>query len=63
MTKLPFTEDDAWLVASAAENLRSAPSDDKERERRVEAAWRIAPKLDDLMRRMLAALKENEEVE
>jgi hypothetical protein len=61
MTTLPFTEDDVWLIASAAANLRSAPGDDpKEQERRIEAAWRIAPKLDDLMRRMLAAIKEQE---
>jgi hypothetical protein len=44
-----FTEDDIWLLASAAENLRGGSQNE---ERRVEAAFRIAFKLDELRKRM-----------
>lgn len=50
---LPITEDDVWLLASAAENLRGGSQNE---ERRVEAAFRIASKLDDLRKRLDTAL-------
>ena len=53
MTGKPFSEDDIWLLSSAIENLRGGSQDE---ERRVEAAWRIASKLDDLRRRLAAEL-------
>lgn len=55
MTEKPFTEDDIWLLSSAIENLRGGSQNE---ERRVEAAWRIASKLDDLRRRLAADLPE-----
>lgn len=48
-----FTEDDVWLLASAIENLRGGSQNE---ERRVEAAWRIASKLDNLQRRLAAEI-------
>ena len=44
-----ITEDDIWLLASAAENLRGGSQNE---ERRVDAAFRIAFKLDELRKRM-----------
>lgn len=44
-----FTEDDIWLLASAAENLRGGSQNE---ERRVDAAFRIAFKLDELRKRL-----------
>ena len=46
-----ITEDDIWLLASAAENLRGGSQNE---ERRVESAFRIAKKLDDLRLRVAA---------
>jgi hypothetical protein len=53
--KATVTEDDIWLLASAAENLRGGGRDE---ESRVEAAFRIATKLDEFRRRIDAALEE-----
>jgi hypothetical protein len=53
--KAVITEDDLWLLASAAENLRGGGRDE---ETRVESAFRIAFKLDELRKRIDAALKE-----
>nr|WMC99323.1 hypothetical protein RAR13_11760 [Aminobacter aminovorans] len=49
-----LSEDDIWLLASAAENLRGGS---KDTESRVDAAFRIAFNLDKLRRRFDAALK------
>lgn len=54
--KMTVTEDDLWLLASAAENLRGGSQNE---ERRVEAAFRIASKLDELRSRIGAALEEH----
>jgi len=53
MAIVEISEDDLWLLASAAENIRGGSQNE---ERRVEAAFRIASKLDDLRRRIDAAL-------
>ena len=49
-----ITEDDVWLLASAAENLRGGSQDE---ETRVTAAFRIASRLDEFRAR-IAALKD-----
>jgi len=53
MAQVEVTEDDLWLLASAAENLRGGSQNE---EHRVEAAFRIANKIDELRRRIDAAL-------
>ncbi len=52
---MAFTEDDIWLLSSTIENLRGGSQNE---ERRVEAAWRLASKLDDLMRRLAVEIPE-----
>ena len=52
MSNLEFSEDDVWLLESAAQNLRGGGQNE---ESRVEAAFRIAYKLDELKARMLEA--------
>lgn len=47
--KMMLKEEDIWLLASAAENLRGGSQNE---EARVEAAWRIAVKLDELRTRI-----------
>lgn len=56
--KTAITEDDIWLLASAAENLRGGSQDP---ERRADAAFRIAYKLDELRKRLAAIVDANKD--
>lgn len=51
-----FTEDDELMLASAAENMRSA---DRSDERAVDARWRLSDALQSLAKRMAEARKFN----
>lgn len=56
MARVNLTEDDIWLIASAVENLRGGGRD---AESRVEAAWRIASRLEELRDRVAKIVDEH----
>lgn len=51
MFKFDMTEDDLFTLQSAVENMRSAPEDDGQRARILDARWRLASKLEDMAKR------------
>lgn len=54
-------ENDVWLLASAAENLRGGGSYPRDSDEAVSIRFRIAGKLDELQKRILAALDNDKE--
>lgn len=52
MSTLTLTSDDVATLQAAVENMRSASSSDEERNRIIESRWRIASKIEAMLRRV-----------
>jgi hypothetical protein len=56
MTKIDLNDDEIFALQAAVEHLRGGiPDDSESRERRVDAAFRIASKLEQITRRALSS--------